>query len=167
MNLERALKAKATDWILGVGLGWVLLWTGAFLPSVGGAAEAAVAVPAAAPATPPGAEGGLPPALKRFVAAKEKQVRRVAERVGMETVPATDEFFKAATAGDWMGAMGVFQDVMQAMRGGGDDPDSRALTAVQAAAVLEVQLAFEQIMETEPTLALSLGEAMMASVPKG
>lgn len=111
-------------------------------------------------------EPGLPGKLKVFVAAKEKQIRRVAERVGLEVAPEIDEYFKAARSGDWMQALGLYSSVRNALDGGGGDPDQKSLAAVEAAATLEVQLALELIMESDPALAMKLGEAIVASVPR-
>lgn len=118
-----------------------------------------------------GAEAGaapdLPPALKRFVAAKEKQAKREADRVRLELSPEVLDYFKAATDGDWSQALGMYQDARRSVREADDDPDQSSLAAVTRSALLEVQSALEQIMESNPALALKLGEALMASVSKG
>ncbi len=109
----------------------------------------------------------FPPALRRFVVAKEKQAKREAERVQLELSPEVLDYFKAAADGDWSQALGMYQDARRSVRESDDDPDQSSLAAVARATLLEVQLALEQVMDSNPALALKLGEAMMASVSKG
>lgn len=113
-------------------------------------------------------EAGLPPPLKSFVTAKARQVRRTAERLSLEVSPEVDDYLKAAQSGDWMQALGMYGTVRNSWLNT-EDPDQKSLEAVASAAALEIQLAFEQIMEadTDTELALKLGEAMVASVSKG
>ena len=112
-------------------------------------------------------EAGLPLPLKNFVASKAKQIRRTAERLGLEVSPEVEEYLKAAQSGDWMQALGMYGNVRNSWLNS-DEPDERTLEAVSAAGVLEIHLAFEQIMDdTDTDLALKLGEAIVASVPRG
>ena len=113
-------------------------------------------------------EAGLPPALKDFVTAKARQVRRTAERLSLEVSPEVDDYLKAAQSGDWRLALGMY-GVVRSSWLNLDDPDQRSLEAVASACLLEIQLGFEQIMEddTDQELALKLGNAMVASVSRG
>src|SRR5678816_3429599 len=126
-----------------------------------------IAALAASPASPGATEeSGMPPQLKKFVSAKAQQIRSAAERLSIEVSPEVEDYLKAAQKGDWMEAMGMY-DAVRNSRLNSDDPEQKRFEAISSAATLELQLAFEQIMETDPGLALKLGEAMMASVTKG
>ncbi len=137
-----------------------VLWPGL----VGGAEEAKPALGAT-----DGADPALPGVLRRFVAEKERQAGRSAKALGSEVSPEVTDYFKAALAGDWQGAMGRYAEARGsiAMPDAEAEPDNFAAAAVQRAVLLEVQLALEQVMDGNPSLALKLGEQLMACVPAG
>ena len=108
----------------------------------------------------------LPPPLKKFVVAKTKQIHRAAERFGVEVPPEVEDYLKAAQSGDWMQALGMYSTVRNSWPDP-EDPDLKNLKSIAGPCILEIQLALEQIMDTDPDLALKLGDSLMASVPRG
>jgi hypothetical protein len=154
----------------GLALCLSLLLTG---PPAGSAAEppppkATAPIPVGI-APVPTDRGEFPPALKQFIAAKDKQIRRVAEQTAVELPEEVREFLRVATAGSWNDAEGLIEGARAAVRGTSDDPapNLRTFQAVASGTLLEIQLGFGQIMDSEPALALALGSAIVASIPRG
>src|SRR6266511_1107985 len=107
----------------------------------------------------------LPPKIISFCADKEQQVKRLATRLKLPIVDVVTSYFDAARKGDWVQAFDLFPEVKGLLSSSPEDKDRQMLEAVTYAAVLEVQLAFEQFVEGDPKYALAFGNDICRSLP--
>lgn len=126
------------------------------------AADAPEQRPARAPAATP-----LPPEVKSFITAKERQVRQSARKHGVEAMPEIGDYFNAAKRADLREASDIFASLRPLLCQPRDRKNESAFDAVASAATLEVQLALEQFLEGDPKFALACGRNIIQSIPRG
>jgi len=109
----------------------------------------------------------LPPAVRSFIAEKERQVKAVADKYKVEVWPEVAEYFAAAKKGDAEAADELFKEVRQSVRNSQGSEDENRVAATAAAATLEVELALEQFTDGEPKYLEAFGRGIVDSIPAG
>jgi hypothetical protein len=109
----------------------------------------------------------LPPKILSFFADKEQQIKRLAVRLKLEVPGSVTDYLDAARKGDWAQAFDLFREAREVLRLAADDKNQALLDVTASAALLEVQLALEQIVEGEPKYALAYGDEIIKTVPRG
>ena len=143
----------------------ILVLMGAFIWSVGGCSRD----------TSPGqAEAsGLRQAqigrLQAFAQAKEKQSRELAAKAGEQITPDFQRFFDAATGGDWKAVTNGFAYLRQhhPQYASSTNPGEERLRTAYWQQVVEIDLAYDQVVNCEPKYTAMLADGIIKSIPAG
>ena len=109
----------------------------------------------------------LPPEIRAFAAAKERQAKALAKKLGYELSPDVWSFFDAAKQGDWDQARSLWDDLrMRAGQYDGSSSDPAVATPLWST-VLETDVAAEQFALGEPKYAFAFGRDIIKSIPAG
>lgn len=109
----------------------------------------------------------LPPEIRAFAAAKERQAKALEKKLGYELSPDVWSFFNAAKAGDWDAMRELWEDLrLRAGQYEGSTSDPAVATPLWST-VLETDVAAEQFALGEPKYAFAFGRDIIKSIPAG
>ncbi len=109
----------------------------------------------------------LPPEVRSFAAAKEKQARALARKLDIQVDPQFWTFFELARDGKSANALALFSKL--AKRAGqykGAQPDP-SVTNPAWQTLIEVVMAIEAFAQGEPKYAFAFGRGIIESIPRG
>jgi hypothetical protein len=109
----------------------------------------------------------FPPKVLSFCADKERQVKRLSEKLEVPVAEVVTNYFDCAKRGDWVQAFDLFREVTEFLANPPEDKDQQVLEAVARGAALDVQLALTQFVEGQPKYAAAFGSNIIRSLPRG
>ena len=143
----------------------ILVCMGAFILTVGGSS----------PVTSPGQTEATKlrqeqiGRLQVFAQAKEKQSRELAAKAGEKISPAFKRFFDAATGGDWRTVTNRYEYLKRhhPQYSSGTNTVDSSLRVAYWQPVLELNLAYDQVVNCEPQYTALLADGIISSIPAG
>ncbi len=143
----------------------ILVLMGAFIWAVGGCSDATSPGQAEASAL----RQKQIARLQAFAQAKEKQSRELAAKAGEQISPDFQRFFKAATGGDWRTVTNRYEYFKRhhPQYKSGTNAVEESLRTVYWQPVLELDLAYDHVVNCEPKYTAILAEGIIDSIPAG
>jgi beta-lactamase regulating signal transducer with metallopeptidase domain/biopolymer transport protein ExbD len=107
--------------------------------------------------------------LQSFAQAKEKQARDLAAKAGEKISPESQRFFAAATQGDWRTVTNRYEYFKHhhPQYDRGTNTVEEGLRTAYWQPVLEIDLAYDQVVNCEPKYTAILADGIISSIPAG